>query len=127
MCAGLLGVSQSRTIPELMVWRFLQAFGSGAGLSVGSGVIGDIYKLEERYFLPFDRLYLISHRCLRGAAMGVFFVVGPYYLTSQLKHNIVIIGSPSWTRSRTALRREVPRLILPLPRLTSQPVPVLQA
>ena len=38
----------SRTVGELMVWRFLQATGSSAGLSVGSGVIGDIYKLEER-------------------------------------------------------------------------------
>jgi len=32
-----------------MVLRFTQAIGSSAGLSVGSGVIGDIYNLEERY------------------------------------------------------------------------------
>jgi MFS family permease len=80
MCAGSLGVSLSRAVPELMVWRFLQAFGSAAGLSVGSGVIGDIYRLEERYLVPFDRLYLVSNRCLRGTAMGVFFAVGTYYL-----------------------------------------------
>jgi MFS family permease len=41
-----------------MIWRFLQAFGASAGLSVGSGVIADIYKLEER-----------------GTAMGVFYGV----------------------------------------------------
>ena len=36
-----------------MVMRFLQAIGSSAGLSVGSGVIGDIYKLEERYLVHY--------------------------------------------------------------------------
>ncbi|KIM79780.1 hypothetical protein PILCRDRAFT_73747 [Piloderma croceum F 1598] len=56
LCAGSLGVALSRGVPELMVLRFLQAIGSSAGLTVGSAVIGDIYKLEER-----------------GTAMGVFF------------------------------------------------------
>lgn len=41
-----------------MVFRFVQAFGSSPGISVGAGVVGDIYKLEER-----------------GMAMGIFFVV----------------------------------------------------
>lgn len=45
-------------MPELMVWRFLQTFGGSPGLSVGAGVVGDIYRLEER-----------------GTAMGVFFGV----------------------------------------------------
>ena len=49
LCAGSLGVALSRGVPELMVLRFLQAIGCSAGLSVGSAVIGDIYKLEERY------------------------------------------------------------------------------
>lgn len=48
----------SQSVPALMVFRFFQAFGASAGLSVGSGAIGDIYKLEER-----------------GTAMGVFFGV----------------------------------------------------
>ncbi|KAF8888355.1 major facilitator superfamily domain-containing protein [Infundibulicybe gibba] len=52
---GSLGVTISNTIPQLMFWRFTQAFGASSGLSVGAGVIGDIYKLEER-----------------GTAMGVF-------------------------------------------------------
>ncbi|KAI0039965.1 MFS general substrate transporter [Auriscalpium vulgare] len=58
-----LGVACSRSVPELMLWRVLQAFGAGGGLSVGAGAIGDIYKLEER-----------------GSAMGVFFaacLLGP--------------------------------------------------
>jgi MFS family permease len=41
-----------------MVWRFVQALGASPGLAVGPGVIGDIYKLEER-----------------GQAMGIFFGV----------------------------------------------------
>ncbi|ETW85087.1 major facilitator superfamily [Heterobasidion irregulare TC 32-1] len=60
---GSLGVAQARSIPEIMIWRFVQAFGAGGGLSVGAGVIGDIYRLEER-----------------GGAMGVFFaacLLGP--------------------------------------------------
>ncbi|KAJ4496983.1 MFS general substrate transporter [Lentinula lateritia] len=60
---GSIGVAFSRTMPELMVWRFLQTFGGSPGLSVGAGVVGDIYRLEER-----------------GTAMGVFFgacLLGP--------------------------------------------------
>ncbi|KAF8162623.1 MFS general substrate transporter [Crassisporium funariophilum] len=60
---GSIGVAASRTIPQLMVWRFVQAIGASPGMAVGSGVIGDIYKLEER-----------------GQAMGIFFaavLVGP--------------------------------------------------
>ncbi|KAK0444615.1 MFS general substrate transporter [Desarmillaria tabescens] len=63
LCVGSLGVALSRTVPQLMVWRFLQTFGASPGLSVGAGVIGDIYKLEER-----------------GGAMGIFFgacLLGP--------------------------------------------------
>ncbi|KAJ7496990.1 MFS general substrate transporter [Mycena latifolia] len=56
LCLGSIGVALSRTIPELMVFRFIQAFGTSGGIAVGGGVIGDIYKLTER-----------------GTAMGVFF------------------------------------------------------
>ena len=48
-----------------MFWRIVQAFGASSGMSVGAGVIGDIYRLEER-----------------GAAMGVFFGVGVLSLFS---------------------------------------------
>ncbi|KAJ7039126.1 MFS general substrate transporter [Mycena alexandri] len=56
LCLGSIGVGLSKTIPQLMVFRFIQAFGTSGGLAVGGGVIGDIYKLTER-----------------GTAMGVFF------------------------------------------------------
>ncbi|KAJ3511711.1 hypothetical protein NLJ89_g3941 [Agrocybe chaxingu] len=39
-----------------MVWRFIQAVGASPDLAVGSGVVGDIYRVEER-----------------GQAMGIFF------------------------------------------------------
>lgn len=39
-----------------------QALGASPGFSTGAGVIGDIYKMEER-----------------GAAMGVFIAVGFYF------------------------------------------------
>lgn len=42
----------------MMLFRVLQAFGGGGGMSVGAGVISDIYRLEQR-----------------GTAMGVFFAV----------------------------------------------------
>ena len=60
LIAGSLGVAYARTVSELMVWRFLQAFGASPGIAVGAGVIGDIYILEER-----------------GTAIGVFFSVRP--------------------------------------------------
>ncbi|THH13705.1 hypothetical protein EW146_g6541 [Bondarzewia mesenterica] len=63
LAMGSLGVARSHSIIEIMIWRFIQAFGAGAGMSVGAGVIGDIYRLEER-----------------GGALGVFFaacLLGP--------------------------------------------------
>ncbi|KAJ7509483.1 MFS general substrate transporter [Mycena galericulata] len=56
LCIGSLGVGTATKIPQLMFWRFVQALGSSGGMSVGGGVIADIYKLTER-----------------GTAMGVFF------------------------------------------------------
>lgn len=55
---GSIGVALSRNVPEMMVWRFIQAFGTSGGMSVGAAVIGDIYKVTER-----------------GSAMGIFFGV----------------------------------------------------
>lgn len=60
MVVGSFGVARARTISQLMVWRFIQAVGASPGLSVGAGVIGDIYKLEER-----------------GTALGSYFGVRP--------------------------------------------------
>ncbi|KAF5372115.1 hypothetical protein D9758_005012 [Tetrapyrgos nigripes] len=60
---GSIGVALSPSIEYLVIWRFLQTMGGAPGLSVGAGVIGDIYQLEER-----------------GTAMGIFFsatLLGP--------------------------------------------------
>ncbi|KZP18353.1 MFS general substrate transporter [Athelia psychrophila] len=54
-CAGSFGIGRATSVPELFVWRFIQAFGASSGSSVGSGVIADIYRTDER-----------------GTAMGVF-------------------------------------------------------
>ncbi|KAK7437130.1 hypothetical protein VKT23_018753 [Stygiomarasmius scandens] len=63
LIVGSIGVALSPSISSLMIWRFFQTMGGAPGLSVGAGVIGDIYRLEER-----------------GTAMGVFFsacLLGP--------------------------------------------------
>ena len=52
------GVATAASIPALVFWRFMQSIGASPGLVLGAGVIGDIYKLEER-----------------GRAMGIFFAV----------------------------------------------------
>ncbi|KZS89816.1 MFS general substrate transporter [Sistotremastrum niveocremeum HHB9708] len=57
------GVSFSHSVPTLLLFRALQAFGSCAFQSVGAGTISDIYRLEER-----------------GRAMGVYYclaLLGP--------------------------------------------------
>ncbi|KAJ7181246.1 MFS general substrate transporter [Mycena filopes] len=55
LCIGSLGVGTATRVPELLFWRAMQALGSSGGLSVGGGVISDMYKLTER-----------------GTAMGIF-------------------------------------------------------
>ncbi|XP_006459045.1 hypothetical protein AGABI2DRAFT_66467 [Agaricus bisporus var. bisporus H97] len=58
MVIGSLGTAFAQTVPQLIIWRFLQAMGVAPFTSVGAGVIGDIYKLEER-----------------GAVLGTYFVL----------------------------------------------------
>ncbi|KAF7773208.1 hypothetical protein Agabi119p4_5375 [Agaricus bisporus var. burnettii] len=59
MVIGSLGTAFAQTVPQLIIWRFLQAMGVAPFTSVGAGVIGDIYKLEER-----------------GAVLGTYFGIG---------------------------------------------------
>jgi MFS family permease len=59
---GSLGVALARTVPQLMFFRVVQAFGGGGGMSVGAGVISDIYRMEER-----------------GSAIGFFFAVRVFF------------------------------------------------
>ncbi|KAG1848320.1 major facilitator superfamily domain-containing protein [Suillus subalutaceus] len=56
LCVGSCGVAMSTSLRGLLFWRFVQTFGCSGGLPLGAGVIGDIYKLEER-----------------GTAIGIFF------------------------------------------------------
>jgi MFS family permease len=48
LCVGSCGVAMSNSLRSLLFWQFVQTFGCSGGLSLGAGVIGDIYKLEER-------------------------------------------------------------------------------
>ena len=65
LAVGSLGAGAAQTIPTLLVWRILQAFGASSGLSVGIGALADIYKMEER-----------------GRSSGVFFGVSIRCLSS---------------------------------------------
>ncbi|KAG2346691.1 MFS general substrate transporter [Suillus weaverae] len=56
LCIGSCGVAMAASLKSLLFWRFVQTFGCSGGIPLGAGVIGDIYKLEER-----------------GTAIGVFF------------------------------------------------------
>lgn len=78
-----------------MIWRFFQTFGVSSGLAVGGGVIGDIYKLEER-----------------GTAMGIFFAVGSPHLVGEPTPNSEspdweLEGGISWACAGTTSRRSV--------------------
>ena len=55
---GSLGVAFARNVQQLFLFRVVQAFGGGGGMSIGAGVISDIYRSEQR-----------------GTAMGIFFAV----------------------------------------------------
>ena len=46
--AGSIGVANATSVKALFIARVFQALGSSCGLSNGMGVIGDLYKLEER-------------------------------------------------------------------------------
>ncbi|KAG1778318.1 major facilitator superfamily domain-containing protein [Suillus placidus] len=56
LCVGSCGVALSTSLQSLLFWRFVQTFGCAGALSLGTSVIGDIYKLGER-----------------GTVIGVFF------------------------------------------------------
>ncbi|KAJ8588644.1 MFS general substrate transporter [Rhizopogon salebrosus TDB-379] len=58
LCIGSCGVATSTSLRGLLFWRFVQTFGCSGGMSLGAGVIGDIYGLEER-----------------GVSIGTFFGV----------------------------------------------------
>jgi MFS family permease len=91
MALGSLGVGLARSVPELMVWRIVQALGAAPGFSVGGAIIGDIYKLEER-----------------GSAMGLFFGVSLSAVSySSSLHHSMTLGLPSRTCHCSAYRWSV--------------------
>ncbi|KAF8884394.1 major facilitator superfamily domain-containing protein [Infundibulicybe gibba] len=48
LCLTSIGATRSVSIPQLIVWHFFQSLGAAPILAVGAGVVGDLYKLEER-------------------------------------------------------------------------------
>ena len=64
LTAGSIGTAAAGSVPSLLAWRVVQAFGASGGFSVGAGVIADAFSLEQR-----------------GRATGIFFSVRlPLYL-----------------------------------------------
>ncbi|KAH7886253.1 major facilitator superfamily domain-containing protein [Phlebopus sp. FC_14] len=58
LCIGSVGLATATSIPALFVWRFLQCFGCSSRFALGTGVVGDVFRLEER-----------------GTALGIFYGV----------------------------------------------------
>ncbi|KAI0088844.1 major facilitator superfamily domain-containing protein [Irpex rosettiformis] len=56
LAVASVGSGSASSVPSLLIWRIIQAFGAASGLSVGIAVLADIYKMEER-----------------GTASGAFF------------------------------------------------------
>ena len=85
LALGSFGVSVSRSVPELLFWRVLQAAGSSAGVSTSMAIIGDIYKLEERGtavgITCAVRLSILSYRA-RGSNAEDILSVGSSNRTS---------------------------------------------
>ena len=88
LCIGSFGTAFSRNISNLMMWRFVQAFGASPGVSVGGGVISDIYKLEER-----------------GTAMGTYFAVSCCSIWCMLATYFCSLGMLARTSACSANRR----------------------
>ncbi|KIK36304.1 hypothetical protein CY34DRAFT_531813 [Suillus luteus UH-Slu-Lm8-n1] len=76
LCVGSYGVAMSTSLRSLLFWRFVQTFGCSGGIPLGAGVIGDIYKLEER-----------------GTAIGVFFGVSDANIEGSCRFgNLTFLG-----------------------------------
>lgn len=72
LCLGSFGVANAASVPQLLCFRVFQAFGSSSALSIAMGVIGDIYKLEER-----------------GTASGTYFGVGFVSFLSIMQRKMI--------------------------------------
>jgi len=87
---GSLGVAASQTIPQLMAWRFVQAIGASPVLAIGPGVIGDIYKLEERG----QALGILFSAILFGTSLAPFVggLAAHYYSWRLMQLALGIVG-----------------------------------
>ncbi|KAG2739413.1 MFS general substrate transporter [Suillus brevipes Sb2] len=81
LCVGSCGVALSTSLQSLFLWQFVQTFGCAGGMSLGAGVIGDIYKLEER-----GDYYWMSQATLLGYAVAPF-LGGKYVLRLWLRRS----------------------------------------
>ena len=81
---GSAGVASAQTVPSLLFWRFFQSIGGSPGSVLGAGVIGDIFKLEER-----------------GRAMGVFFAVSKLLFILASLPDFDRLGLSVGTQSRS--------------------------
>jgi len=68
MILGSFGVAGAQTVAQLMFWRIIQGMGASPSLSIGAGVAGNIYGLEDR-----------------GSALGAYFGV-----CSILSHTLLL-------------------------------------
>ena len=71
---GSLLCGFAETLPQLIIYRFIQGLGAGAIAPVSMTIIGDIYDKEERHiFKDICRVYGGFQRCM-GPALGGLMV-----------------------------------------------------
>ncbi|KIK41378.1 hypothetical protein CY34DRAFT_806099 [Suillus luteus UH-Slu-Lm8-n1] len=90
LCVGSCGVAMSNSLRSLLFWQFVQTFGCSGGLSLGAGVIGDIYKLEERGI----GIGIFLGSTLFGFAVAPFLggAAAQYWFWRNLHHSLAAWG-----------------------------------
>ncbi|OAX35759.1 MFS general substrate transporter [Rhizopogon vinicolor AM-OR11-026] len=90
LCIGSCGVAMSTSLRSLLFWRFLQMFGCSGGMSLGIGVISDIYKLEERG----TSIGIFSSAGLIGLAISPFLggAAAQYWSWRNLHYSLAAWG-----------------------------------
>ncbi|KAG1842313.1 major facilitator superfamily domain-containing protein [Suillus tomentosus] len=90
LCIGSCGVAMSNSLRSLLFWQFIQTFGCSGGLSLGAGVIGDIYKLEERGI----GIGIFLGATLFGFAVAPFLggVAAQYWSWRKLHYSLAVWG-----------------------------------
>jgi MFS family permease len=94
LCIGSCGVATSMSLRNLLFWRFVQSFGCSGSISLGAGVIGDIYKLEERG-TGIGIFFGVRDDCLNGSCIGTKICLRLRFLVSPLPRFLevrIVIG-----------------------------------